>query len=279
MVFRRNFRSYRKNYRKRRAKTASRVISKFKPKKLSVNTVRRIAKKVVSREAENKSVQFFSTGSNIYPATSASMVPSIIPLSPYDGFLSINQGVDQGERIGNRIKIKNISIKGTIFPLPYDASTNPNPQPIQVIFWIFYSRQTPTLQPGGALTTWFQDGSTFRPLSGNLSDLVSKVNDDQYRLLGKRVFKIGYAAYEGSGIQPAFQAFHNNDFKLNASFRINVTKHVIRRPHFNDDSSNTPRDRGVFLLAQAINADGSTMANNIIPVRMTYSIDCTFEDI
>lgn len=278
MPYRRNFRSYRKKYGKRRAKSASRVISKFKAKKLSINTVRRIAKKVVSRETENKTTQFFSAGSNIYPATSVSMVPSIIPLSPYTGFLDIFQGVDQGERIGNQVKIKNISIRGTIFPLPYDVSTNPNPQPIQVIFWIFYSRQTPTLQPGGALSGFLQDGSSSRPLTGNLSDLFSKVNDDQYRLLGKRVFKIGYAAYEGSGIQPAFQAFHNNDFKLNANFRINVTKHVIKNVRFNDNTSNTPRDRGLFLLPQVINADGSTMANNIIPARMTYSIDCVFED-
>ena len=34
---------------------------------------------------------------------------------------------------------------------------------------------------------------------------MSKVNTDEYRLLKKRVFKVGNSGYSGTGTQPTFQ--------------------------------------------------------------------------
>lgn len=242
-----------------------------------MSLMRRIAKKVVSREAENKQVNFYSTGSNILPSSAgASVISSQIPLSPYTGGLQIDQGVGQGERIGNRVRIKSLNFKGTIFPLPYNATTNPNPVPLQIVFWIFYRRSEPSIIPT-SISGFLQEGDSFRSLQNNLSDAISRVNNDEFRLLTRRVFKIGYAAYEGTGIQPAFQAFHNNDFKLNQNFSINLTKYAYKNVRYNDSSA-IPRSRGIFLLAQAIAADGSALPNNTIPARMTYELNCSYED-
>lgn len=270
------------DYRRRRGnrrypKRARRGYRRSRP--LSAKAVRKIVKQVVSREAETKMVQYFTTGRDILPSSASGFIDTITPVSPYTGQLEIAQGVGQGERIGNRVKIKSLNIKGTIFPLPYNASTNPTPVPVQVVLWFFYSRQTPSTTPGGLTGGFLQEGDSTRNLQNNLSDLVSRVNNDAYRLLARRVFKIGYGAYGGTGTQAAFQGFVNNDFKLNRNFSIPLTRHAVKTVIYNDASSNTPRSRGIFMMAQAIAADGSSLANNIIPAAMTYQMECTYEDM
>lgn len=244
---------------------------------VAVDMVKDVVKKEISRNIENKRVQFFSAGSNIYPSNSLSFLGSFIPLTPYNGFLQIDQGVGQGGRIGNKIKLKKLTIKGTIFPLPYDNPLNPNPTPIQVVLWLVTQRALPVNNPTD-LTGFLQNGNGSRNLSGNLSDVISTVNEDKFMYHHRRIYKIGYAQYEGTGIQPAFQAFCNNDFKLNQNFSIDVMKYAVKDVIYDDTAGASPRTRGVFLLAQAVNADGSTMANNIIPCAMTYELNCEYED-
>jgi len=245
--------------------------------KPTVSQVKRIVKKVISRQAENKTIQWFTTGIDIWNINNANFLPSIFPVSPYLGFLNVEQGVGQGERVGNRIRIKRIWIKGTIYPQPYNSTINPNPQPVQVILWFFCSRSSPNLLPN-TMSGFLQDGDSARNLQGDLTDVISLVNNDQFRLFHKRVFKIGYAAYEGTGIQPAQQAFHNNDFKLNRTFKVNLKKHVVKNVVYNDTGTNVPRTRGLFCVAQAVNADGSIMANNITPAQMSFQLSMEYED-
>ena len=259
----------------RRYKRARRGYRRSRP--LTAKAVARIAKQVVSRQAETKMVQYFSTGLDILPSSATGFPVSIQPVSPYTGFLEIAQGVGQGQRVGNRIKLKSLTMKGTIWPLPYNASSNPNPVPTQVVLWFFVQRTSMTTTPAN-LTQFLQEGDTSRGLQNNLSDLVSTVNKDVYRLFARRVFKVGYAGYGGTGTQPAFQAFANNDFKLNHNFRVNLTRHAIKTVIYSDATSNIPRTRGIWCVAQAIAADGSAMANNIVPCKMSYELSCTYED-
>ena len=245
--------------------------------KASVSQVKRIVKRTIAAHAENKTVQFFSTGANVLNSSNSGFVSSILPLSPYQGSLTIPQGVGQGERIGNRVRIKNLTFKGTLYPKPHNATTNPNPVPVQVVFWIFYKRSEPNVLPSN-VTGWFQAGNGVRNFENQLSDIMSKVNTDEYRLLKKRVFKVGNSGYSGTGTQPTFQQMWNNDFKLNVNFKINLTKYAIKNVRYND-SSNIPRSRGIFLLAQALDASGNSMANNTITTTMSYELSCTYEDM
>lgn len=265
---------------RRHAKKSSSTVTKKKYRtrssKVVVSQVKRIIKKEISRQAENKTKQYFSNGSNVLPSAATTFLNSIIPVTPYAGFLEIPQGLGQGDRIGNRIMIKNLTMKGTIWPLPYDILYNPNPVPLQVVLWFFINRNTPGSTPT-SMNGFLQDGSSSRNLQNQLSDVMARVNGDRYRLLTKRVFKIGYANNAGTGNQPAYQTFANNDFKLNQNFKINLTKYVVKNVRY-IDGSNTPSTRGLWVIAQALNADGSSMANNIIPARMSYELNIQYED-
>lgn len=267
---------YRKVYRKR--SSAPYKKRSYRKRSYKPGSLKRMVKKIVASNIENKTDQFFSPNSNIYVSTSSSFVSSIIPCSPYGGILDIQQGTGQGQRVGNQIKIKNLTLKGTISPAEYNATTNIVPQPIQVILWFFYSRDTPDLKPT-SLPGWFQDGDSARNFQNDLTDVWSTVNSDLYRLLTKRVFKIGYSNYQTAtgGIVPNSMSFTNNDFKLNKNFKINLTKYAIKKVRYYD-TQGVPRSRGVFCLPQVVAASGGNIPSSQILARMSYQLDIQYED-
>lgn len=272
-TFRRN---YRKTYRKRRSAPYKKRM--YRKSGVKVSTVKSIVKKAIAANVENKTDQFFSPTSNIYVSTSGSFVSSIIPCSPYTGYLSILQSGAQGGRIGNRIKIKNLAIKGTIFPTQYNGTTNLIPQPVQVILWFFYKRDNPRTIPT-TMTGFLQDGDTARDLDNNLTDVWSRVNGDVYRLLTKRVFKLGYSNYTTSsaGVQAGSNSFTNNDFKLNCNFKVNLTKYAVKNVKFND-STTQPFTRGIYCLPQVVAASGGQLPSSQIMAQMAYELSISYED-
>lgn len=266
---------YRKVYRKR---SSAPYKKRSYRRRYKAGSLKRMVKKLIAANVENKTDQFFSQNSNIYVATSGSFVSSIIPVSPYTGFLELVQGVGQGDRIGNSIKIKNLTMKGTISPTEYNATTNIIPQPIQVILWFFYKREQPTVVPTN-MAAFFQDGNAARNFNNDLTDVWSTVNNDLYRLLTKRVFKIGYQDYQTStaGIQANSMSFANNDFKLNKNFKINLTKYAIKHVRYSD-TNGFPRSRGLFCLPQVVAASGGSLPSSQILARMSYQLDISYED-
>lgn len=264
------------SYRRKSRSKASKAIAKYKPRKISVYAIRKIAKQVVSKNVETKTIQYSSNAFNVYPSNHSSFGISIFPCTPYTSYLQLDQGVGQGERIGNKVKTKNVSIKGTIWALPYDATTNPAPQPVQVIIRFLYNRSTPTQTPSN-LSTFLQNGDGALNLQNDLTDFVTPVNDDQYKVFCVRRFKIGFANNEGTGGTIQSQYFANNDFKLNANFKVNLTKYAIKNVTF-ADTSPLPRVRGIFCSMQVVAASGGNLASTVIPVRAAWTLNYDFED-
>lgn len=268
--------TYRKSYRKRR--TLPYKKRSYRRRGVSASAVKAIVKKAISRNVENKTVQYFSSGTNIRNSAATDYFSTIIPCTPYGSVLDIPQGTGQGNRIGNRIKIKNLVFKGVIYPNQYQATNNTIPQPVQVVLWFFYRRSQPSIIPSD-LFGFFQEGNVTRNFQNDLTDVNGTVNNDSYRLLTKRVFKIGYADYETStaGLQPASMSFANNDFKLNRTFKINLTKYAIKMPKFTD-SSQTPTSRGIFCIPQVIAASGGKLPGTQLLANMSYELSLSYED-
>lgn len=251
--------------------------NKYKSSKTSVSQITRIVKREMSRKVEHKTSQFFASQWDIVPSNNTFFEASFFPCTPYTTYMDIDQGVGQGDRIGNRITLTNLSIKGTIWPLPYDGTTNPTPSPAQVVLYFVYRRTIPINTPTNAVNI-FQNGDGSRNFQNDLTDVMAKVNNDEWRLLTKRVFKIGYAANTGTGAQPAYQAFTNNDFKLNRNFQINLTKYAVKKLRYADASSSIPRTRGIFCIPVAISSSGNPYAAADVPCRMSFTTSCRFTD-
>lgn len=240
--------------------------------------VKEFVKASISRKQENKTQEFYDASVALSRYGHANFIATNIrPVSPFGSNLSIIQGTSQGARIGNQITCKRLMFRGTIIPNTYNVTTNPVPKPQMVVMWILYDREVPTTDPVIG-TDFLQLGGSTQALTNTLTDVTAPLNNDRYRLLTKRVFKVGYASYGGTGTQAAAQSFTNNDYKLNCMFRINLTKYMIKKIKFNDNNA-TPTSRGLFYVIQPVNADGSLgTAATDIPCYLSYTLEIDYED-
>ena len=118
MAFRRSFRSgsfVRRNKRKRL----------YKRKPVVRKSMRKAVRRQVTRMAETKS-QVFGQLVDLYQVNSSLYKnENVIPVTPYSGFLTIQQGVSEGQRLGNKVNMKSVRLRLGIWPKQYDATTNP----------------------------------------------------------------------------------------------------------------------------------------------------------
>jgi len=245
---------------------------------MPVKKIKKICNQVISSNLENKVSQFYEDLQVIYPVSNTGgFANSVIPLTPYASYCQIQQGVGQTARIGNRIKIKSIRFKGIVFPLPYDATTNAIPKPVQVIMWIFHARETPT-EITAPNNTFLDLNNGAQALSGTLYDSIAEVNTDKWVLHKRKVFKVGFADFDTTtGGSTGYGYFANNDYKFSSKFSVDITKYCVKHVKFNDNNS-TPTTRGVFCVFQAVNATGTAISSAYEPAAVAYTISTKYED-
>lgn len=249
---------------------------KRRVRKVTTKAISRICKKIIARDVENKQAQYYDAIADIYPVTHAGFVNSVIPLTPYASYLAISQGTGESDRVGNRLKIKRIMFKGIILPTAYNVTSNPVPRPSEIIMWIYHSRDDPTTLTAPD-NSFLELNNGSQALSGNLFDTIAPVNNDKWVLHKRKVFKIGFAEYGGTGTTASQQSFANNDFKYNRKFSINVTKYAVKHVKYNDNTT-TPSTRGVFCVMQAVSATGGGYTSAYIPAEMSYTLTMEYED-
>ena len=240
------------------------------------SAVKLYVNRTIHRDQENKSANFnFNVDfGNILQNTTMNMVP----LLPYLGYGSIPQGITQGSRIGNEIKIRKLMLNYVLHPTAYNATTNPFPAPIELDMFLGYVKIEPGILPGlSDLGNLFQAGSVSFPPVGGLNDLVSTVNTDYWHISKRWRHKIGYSNYSGTGSNPVPNYYTNNDFKLNVVKKLDITKFVSKTLKFND-SNNTLQGKNLFFFYQAVNAQGTLNTSGMTPCRIDYWVDIQYED-
>lgn len=269
-------------YRKRTFKKAKRTFKRksYAKKSRKVSPLKKMVKQIIARNVENKSKQFWVNDQVLYPSNATNFPNNVLQICPNSSTLAIVQGLGQGGRIGNEIKTRKLVMEGIFAPLPYDATTNANPRPVEVQMIFFYDREDPN-NPPIVGSTFFQDGSNSTGFQNTLVDLIKPVNEDRYRVFSRKTFKLGYSQYAGSATnttnQSIFQAYSNNDFKANHRFKIDCTKWYPKTVKFNDNLSD-PMTRGLYCLVQYVDAFGQSFLNSSAIVELTYSVNMVYED-
>lgn len=264
--------------RKRSFKKKTYKRKSYAKKAKRVPAIKRMVRREIARNVENKYANTVNTGHNNVPSNAATAASLVVPITPAATGLTIFQGTTQGTRIGNSIKIKKLTIKGTIQPLPYNAATNTFPQPLEVMMFIFYDKQNPTVTPDPfAPNDFYQFGGTSADFRNDLVDCWADINTDRWRVVYRRNFKVGYSAYNGTGINAGEQGYSNNDFKLNQNFTVDCTKWAVKRVKFNDNNAD-PTTRGLWCMWVPINANGLAIPATEIASRVQFSVDMQYED-
>lgn len=238
--------------------------------------VKSYVKRAIHTNVENKKAVY--NASFTFGSISNSATLYARPLTPATTFLTINQGLGQGDRIGNKCRTMRAMFRYTLFPLPYDLGVNPQPTPVEVMIIFGYVKASPTTVPtAGQVQLLFQSGNTSLPPQGDLGDLIQPFNTDVWTIKKVIRHKIGNSVVEGSGAQPARANLANNDFKFNAVRAVNITKIYPKSLVFND-TNNTINNAGLYVMIQAVNANGGVMPFTTVSTFADYALDLTYED-
>lgn len=239
--------------------------------------VKKYVKRTIHSQIENKCVQI-----NPGPLSFGNVLESpefnAFPMAPLNLFWSISQGVGQGARVGNVIKVRKTYLNYILYPTQYDVTTNPLPAPQEVRMMLGYVKNTPTFAPlSGDIAQLFQAGSSSAAPIGNLKDLISVYNTDYWTIKKSWTHKVGHSNYAGLGTSTANQQGANNDFKLNVMKRMDITSMCPKTCIFND-SSVTTNTKNLFFMYYAVASNGFTLTATNLPIRIDYWIDFHYED-
>jgi len=268
----------RKTYKRKAPKARGYTAYKRKAAKKSI---KRVVRSVLSRAAETKSVESWFLDKPLYTVGNVNFPDNVFAL----GFNTVGptcvQGTGQGNRIGNQVTIKRAILKAVLVPMPQNATTNPTPKPVVVRMALMYDREdeNDSFIPGNQL---MQSGNGAAALEGRITDMLHPYNNNRYRVLTTRTFKLGFAEYAGTTTSVAnqgiFQAYSNNDFKLNHQIKMDVSKYLPKKVKWNDNTSN-PVTRGLYALFHYANADGSSLDPTIIAAEISYGMAIDFQDM
>jgi hypothetical protein len=214
-------------------------------------------------------------------AQSAAYAMNAWPMLPYTGasFINIPQGVGQGNRIGNTIKIRKVMLSYVLRQNPYNLISNPQPQPLDVMFKLGHIKRIPgSLPTTGETNLLFQFGNTTVAPTGTTRDMIFNINKDYWNIKKSWVHKLGTSSYGGTGAQPDYQGFHNNDYKLTYVRRMDITKLVQKTIKFQDATTETTQGPNLFLMFQALTVNGAVASGAYTPANLSYFITIDYED-
>lgn len=273
----------------RRRRTAPRRMRK-RGRRLGVKSVKAIVKSVVERGRETKSLQaqILNYGVYSYSSGNAGYIDSAIlfSLTPNtavtfpQGQIALSQGTGQGNRVGNAVEFTKGTLRMMLSCNPYDAASNPFPQPVIAKIFVGYDRTKAHGMPDASLPDFFQNGSSSANPNGSLNDMFNVVNKDRYVICYSRTVKVGCSEYFGQvsnpSAPPLYQYYTNNDYKLNPVININFSKKMIHKAKF-DDATNTMSQRGLYCWILTSPSTGySTLVGS--PMSINCQINNEFKD-
>jgi len=256
---------------------SNRKTVKTNKKKPIATNIKNYIQKVISVKAENK-ITSFSASIN-FSGIAQSNSLNALPLTPYVGYLTLGQGVGQGQRIGNEVKVKKLHFNYSIVALPYNAVSNISPQPFIVKMTIGNVKQYQGVTPdAGDVYILYQLGSTTLPPTSTISDLLLDYNKDDWNIKKSWTHKIGYSSVSGTGSNAVNQYFANNDFNFNAIRKLDLTSMCNKTLKFND-ALNTTSGAGLFVMMEAIPVIGGSFSLTQLVANITYNIIIEYEDL
>lgn len=226
-----------RSYRKRKTAT-NKATTKDK-------TIRTIVKSEVAKNIENKISSTISTSSSIYTVLTA---PDAGPTYEYfawnfntNNLFSIQQGTEQNQRVGNKIKIKRWIVKGTCYFDPLYTSNiligeNTTTYPPCAYVDIYLMRPLNTNDSFQlSLPAFYQNGNQVMNPQGQIIERTYAINKDAYKVYWHKRFKVGAQMNPTSG---AF-GMSNNDYKFNHEFGFDICKYVCKNKFIKYQDNNT----------------------------------------
>jgi len=260
---------YASRLQKRKATRARRPVKRVPRKRSGGRTaITKIVKSVLSRQAENKA--WFDYGANQTITTAGLSTPANKNLIPL-----LSQGTGHSARVGNEVRVKSGYVRGHVNILPYNASTNPGSLPVCVKIWIVSDKKlnTNTLSSTTIGSNFFDIVNSSTSFQANMLDMDFTVNKDAWIVHATKQFKIGASDSTTTGAVTTFGYYDNSPMTM--PFYFNIGKYMKTLKY--DDATSTCTNKNMFIIFQAVLADGSTGA--FTTSEFHYSIRVEYEDL
>ena len=187
-----------------------------------------------------------------------------------------SQGVAQGQRIGNEIRVTKASINGFLYLKSYNAISNNQNFPIYVKMWLCRRKATNIVITGDPSTTdfsrFFQDGSSSLGFQSNMLDMVLQPNKDYWTVYATKTVQLSNSLFFAGGTTAVTPSNGNTC----VPFYFNLTKH-LGLCKYADNVANIPINKELFLVHQICTADGQTLGA-LDAVRSTFQTQYEYED-
>lgn len=269
-------------YRKRPAK-ARRTRKSSRGPRVS-KSVKSYVKNTIHRMAENKTISTtLNLPANYYNAPSSGWVTNnVFPLAFNDTVLICSQNNSQSGRVANRVRVVKSMTKFALTFLPYNATTNTTPQPVDIRVFIFSLKKTPNSNLTGSTNQFgglFQNGSASSPPSTYVSDMLQDFNKDEFIIYYDKIFKLGNASNTGTGADAGRAYFATNDYKYNILRKINTTKMLSKQYGWNDASTSPTSGKQVFIAFLPAMASGDIGGTTKQSFQIWYQQNISYEDM
>lgn len=232
-------------------------------------SVKRYVKKELHRNLENKEITTYSSNGILTCVNNTTPNGNIL-------ITSVTQGTTNGTRTGNNIRIVSGIIRGRVNLLPYNAVTNPLSTPILVKMFLVRHlgiSGTTTNLAGYDWTNFFRTSGGSMGFTNSPVDMDLPVNNEYWRLLKTKTFKIGAGYASGTGQVGTGGYFDNSP--MTVPFYFNWGKYCKKILNFNDNTGYCTNEN-ISLAVQVINADGSATATQ--PAEWHWVNNFKFED-
>lgn len=259
-------RSYRPRYKSRRSKYSrrARVPKNFK----------RYVKKTIAGNIENKRYIVYGNNGTITGPTA-----SVPPTFNLFCLPQVNQGTAQGQRIGDKIRIKRCRVSYQISQAPYDPTTNKDSECLITVLILKAKNTNAGVVPSQNWDNLFEVGTGTVSWQGTAMDTLFEINENLWTVVYKKVHLIGtYKGNDFTGISSYRLPGNESNYVVRRSFALPL-KHIKKLQCYNDNVSSIPQTDNLWMYAYAspLEANGSYTASNT-PARISYHMNWTYED-
>ncbi len=252
-------------------RTAPKKAVKKAISKARVSNLKRIIKSVVNKDVEDKMVQNLTVveKANIPGAGLTSGGLGI--LSPVSILLS--QGTNESARIGNKVSVKKMFLRYSIYALPSTEAAGINPfrgLPFMVRVVVYRHRYNMGDSSPDALIDL---GSTNTFLNGDVDTYFRPYNKDEYTVVYSKTHKLQPVRHLGA----TAYAEVDSDPKATSFIIRNIPLKAPKTLIFNDNN-NQPTNYNYYVGFSVCNVDGSAITN--AQTRATVNAESTlyFQD-
>lgn len=222
--------------------------------------VKSYVNRVVSRNIETKINDVEQVGKSIYGVISSNEVYSLLP--------SLSMGTGEGNRIGNRVNCKSLTLRMSLYCYN-QATTTP---PIYFDIYIFKSKNK---QVGAGFPTssdmamFLEDGNSSKQYVGTALDGMRYLNDEMFSLVKHKRISL-YNPYS-TGISATASINPHRYIKFNLG-------KVVKNSWMFNDTTNTIENDNLYICVGATIASGATLPVGTTFGDFSYLIQCKYKD-